>query len=164
MFNKSGKSSGTQNQTVKKSRCTIMIVDDSELQRKVLERCLQKQLAAHGYDNVDVICADGYSSAVKLIQENQTIKLVITDLHMPDPNKHIEATRSGFQLIQYVKKNHPETQMVLHTTEDRDDTWQAIEEWNIPTLDKPAKHHDLIELLNQFFQDENVPEHKLVKR
>ena len=71
------------------SRSRILVVDDIEDNRDLLERRLRKQ----GYD---VDCADGGQCAIDLIVQ-RPYDLVLLDVMMPDTD--------GFQVLQHIKRS-----------------------------------------------------------
>ena len=82
-----------------KKNISILVVDDEEMLRNLLEKILIKE----GYD-VDT-AADGEKALVKL-RENK-YNLLITDVKMPRLN--------GFELLKKVKKDYPATGVIMMT-------------------------------------------------
>ena len=71
---------------------TILIVDDNTVSAKIIEFNLSK----HGYET---IYAKSGKDAIECLQSNLAIKLVITDILMPE--------MTGLELL-YEIRNHPE--------------------------------------------------------
>ncbi len=79
----------------------VLVVDDELSMREFLEILLENQ----GYD---VTIANGGTDAVaKLNASDTTYDLVLTDLKMPQVD--------GIQLLEFVKKKHPATDVILMT-------------------------------------------------
>lgn len=115
---------------------TIMIVDDSDSMRQVINMTLKKE----GYDVLEA--CDGKDALSKL--KGQKIHLIITDINMPNMD--------GITFVQEVKKlpAYRFTPMMMLTTESSDDKKQAgkaagAKAWMV----KPFKGATLIEAVSK---------------
>jgi DNA-binding NtrC family response regulator len=77
----------------------ILIVDDDPLVPKTLRILLRK----HGHE---VEAAAGATEALRML-EARPVELVISDINMPGGD--------GFQVLQHVKRTHPDTEVILIT-------------------------------------------------
>lgn len=75
---------------------TILIVDDEEMIRSMLQQALTK-------DGHDIFIANNGKEAIETAQQ-QPLDLLITDLVMPVQN--------GLDLIMEIRKNHPDIPIV----------------------------------------------------
>ncbi|MEW6412639.1 MAG: response regulator [Candidatus Zixiibacteriota bacterium] len=82
-----------------KSSVSVLIVDDEEMMRNLLE----KILAREGYN---ILTAEDGVAALEILNSNQ-IDLVISDMKMPRMN--------GFELLKHVKQEHPQTGVIIMT-------------------------------------------------
>jgi len=82
-----------------KSSVSILIVDDEEMMRNLLE----KILAREGYQ---VTTAEDGLAALELVREHP-FDLVISDMKMPRMN--------GFELLKAVKKDYAQTGVIIMT-------------------------------------------------
>ncbi|WP_309714950.1 sigma-54 dependent transcriptional regulator [Armatimonas sp.] len=81
-----------QNEEIKPSGMTILIVDDEPNLRRVLSAVLAR-------DGHQVLVADGGRDAVRKAKAERKLDLLITDYLMPDMN--------GLEVLEAVRKNHP---------------------------------------------------------
>lgn len=77
----------------------ILVVDDSQDTREIVERNLTSQ----GYE---VLTVDSVGRAIEILEEEK-IDLVISDLKMPG--------KSGMELVRFVKENYTNTEVMLIT-------------------------------------------------
>jgi len=82
----------------------ILVVDDEEYIRDLVSKALSK----FGYI---IDTADDYNSAVERLA-NTSYDIVITDKNMPGAN---EGAETGIQLLRYVKKHFPSTEVIIMT-------------------------------------------------
>ncbi len=82
-----------------KSSIKILIVDDEEMMRGLLEKILRRE----GYD---VIAAEDGQQAVEILQKEK-VNLVISDMKMPRMN--------GFELLKHVKQEYPNVGIIIMT-------------------------------------------------
>lgn len=78
---------------------TILVVDDEEMLRKVLDKILTKEgyvvhLAASGGEALEIL-------------SREKVDLVITDVKMPEMD--------GFDLLKTIKEDHPHTGIIVMT-------------------------------------------------
>ena len=78
---------------------TVLVVDDSAVDRRVAEACVQEE----GFTSIVV---DNGRAALKAIEENEP-DLVLTDLLMPEMD--------GLELVQEIKGRFPAIPVVLMT-------------------------------------------------
>ena len=81
-----------ENEEIKPSGTTILIVDDEPNLRRVLSAVLAR-------DGHQVLVADGGRDAVRKAKAERKLDLLITDYLMPDMN--------GLEVLEAVRKNHP---------------------------------------------------------
>ena len=89
----------------------ILIVDDSSVMRKILERSL-RQARPNGIDQV-VEAGDGAEALSKL--ENDTVEVVFSDINMPNVN--------GLDFLRRLKETpHKDVPVIMVTTEGGEKT------------------------------------------
>ncbi len=91
----------------------VLIVDDDESQLKQLARAF---LARR---NLDVVTASS-GEAARLLLDNESIDIVLTDLQMPDIN--------GLQLAQWLVQQHPQVMLFAMTAYPDDDSVEQLRE------------------------------------
>jgi CheY-like chemotaxis protein len=79
---------------------TVLVVDDSTVDRRLAGRLLEKQL------EVKVAYAKDGKAAIKAL-EKEPPDIVLTDLHMPNMN--------GLELVEYIRGNHSSVPVILMT-------------------------------------------------
>ncbi len=90
---------------------SILIVDDSSVMRKILERSL-RQAVPNGIDQV-VEAGDGAEALSKL--ENDTVEVVFSDINMPNVN--------GLDFLRRLKETpHKDVPVIMVTTEGGEKT------------------------------------------
>lgn len=82
-----------------KSSITILVVDDEEMMRALLEKILVRE----GYRILTA--GDGYEALEMLRKEK--VDIVISDMKMPN--------MTGFELLSQVKKQNPDTAVIIMT-------------------------------------------------
>lgn len=82
-----------------KSNVKILIVDDEEMMRNLLTKILKRE-------NYQILTAGDGQEAVELL-EKEPVDLIISDMKMPRMN--------GFELLKYVKENHPRIGIIIMT-------------------------------------------------
>jgi DNA-binding NtrC family response regulator len=82
-----------------KSSIKILIVDDEEMMRSLLEKILKRE----GYN---VIAAEDGVQAVEILKK-EDVSLVISDMKMP--------RMDGFELLKYVKQEYPNVGIIIMT-------------------------------------------------
>jgi len=93
---------------------TILIVEDDETQRVILEAFITKQLNLRCYK------AENGKKAVQILKKHhQTIELIITDLHMP--------VMTGIELLHYMQDHYPNIPViVMSASQDMQDAINAM--------------------------------------
>lgn len=125
----------------------ILVVDDIDLNRKILAHSLQ----AHGYKNV--ITANDGSEALKITQE-QKPELVILDLMMPKMD--------GFAYLKAVRQNDNYNTMPIIVQTALDDIERKLEAFDLGASDyicKPVEPRELsarvhVHLINTLLMDD----------
>ncbi len=82
-----------------KNKITIMIVDDEEMMRNLLDKILSRE----GYN---IIAANDGVHALEVLNENH-VDLIISDMKMPRMN--------GFELLKHVKTDYPDIGIIIMT-------------------------------------------------
>ena len=82
-----------------KNNVTILIVDDEEVMRGLLQKILHRE----GYN---VVIANDGADAVDILK-NQDVDIIISDIKMPNMN--------GFELLQHVKNNLNNISIIMMT-------------------------------------------------
>jgi len=82
-----------------KNSIKILIVDDEEMMRSLLEKILKRE----GYN---VIAAEDGVQAVEILKK-EDVSLVISDMKMP--------RMDGFELLKYVKQEYPNVGIIIMT-------------------------------------------------
>ena len=82
-----------------KSTVTILVVDDEEMMRSLLEKILSRE----GYKIITAV--DGVN-ALEQLQENK-VDLIISDMKMPRMN--------GFELLKHVKSDYSDIGIIIMT-------------------------------------------------
>jgi len=113
-----------------KSRLSILVVDDDAQQRLLLQMLLEK-------GNYHLFLADDGAEALKIYEENPGIRLVITDLDMPNMN--------GFELIQNIRLQQLRYTYVIVLTSvgDKASLLNALSNGADDFLTKPAMEEEL---------------------
>jgi DNA-binding NtrC family response regulator len=115
----------------------ILVVDDEPSVTGSLEMIL----SAAGYE---VLTANSFAGSVAILSRN-SVDLVITDLRLSDS--------SGIDVIKHVKKNSPETEVILMTGYGSVDiTIEAIKAGAYYYLEKPYSPDRLFTLVDRAFQ------------
>ncbi|MEQ8190519.1 MAG: response regulator [Candidatus Eremiobacterota bacterium] len=116
----------------------IIIVDDMASTRQMISSVLKEE----GHKVIEAV--DGKDALEKV---NPSVKMVITDLHMPYIN--------GIELIKRIREN-PDYKtipiiMVSSGSEDKkiESMSAGVTEW----LDKPVNTRNLVEVVNRFLTD-----------
>ena len=121
----------------------LLVVDDDESLRRVTEM----QLEEAGYQ---VLTASGGEEALALV-EQQTPDLVLSDLKMPG--------LSGMDVLQAIRRNHPEVTVVLLTAFGTVQT--AVEAMKAGAYDyitKPIDYSELLLVVSRALEHQNLVE------
>ncbi|MEE8400126.1 MAG: response regulator [Desulfobacterales bacterium] len=111
----------------------ILVVDDEELIRQVIQDHLEKI----GYE---IDSADSFKSAISLVQANE-YNIIITDKNMPHPDGTHE---SGMSLLEFVSKHYPHIEVLMMTGYPTPDT--AAGSIKMGAFDYLAKPFSMAEL------------------
>ena len=115
---------------------TIMIVDDSEVFRKIVRVCLKNS----GYELIE--CSDGVDALNQLT--GQKISLIISDVNMPNMD--------GLTLAKQVKEKeeYKFTPIIMLTTEHQEDKKQQGKDIGVRAwLVKPFSPEELLDSINK---------------
>ena len=113
-------------------RNIFLVVDDDEEQRELLRDVLEDF-----YSEERVICATNGKEGLEKFEENLfSVKLVITDINMPEMN--------GIDFTKMVKAASPETPVILASGEPKQDENQAD-----AFLPKPFNLRQLIQIIRK---------------
>ncbi len=111
-----------------KDKISILIVDDEEMMRALLEKILVRE----GYQISTAV--DGRDALEKL--ETQQFQMIISDMKMP----HID----GFELLKAVKQEYPTTSVIIMTAYG--DTYSVKDALLLGAdeyITKPFKSHEI---------------------
>lgn len=115
-----------------KPQATILIVDDSKMNLKVIKKVLEKCLKHRG---VEILLANGGAAAVELMLE-RSVDLIFMDLSMPEMDG-IEASRQ-------ILSHQPSTKIIALTANDTEsDRQRAKEVGMLGYLLKPVNKEEL---------------------
>lgn len=121
----------------------VMIVEDDVDLREAVEDTLQ--LA-----NYDVLCADSGESALLLLEENQDIQCVVSDVNM--------GGMDGHQLLREIKSRYPHLPVVLNTAYGSiDRSVDAMREGAVDYLVKPFAPQVLIDTVARYTSEFMTP-------
>ena len=121
---------------------TIALIDDSSVMRSIL----RKSMMMSNLDITDFLEAENGEEGLALIQGNQTIDLIVTDLHMPK--------LGGVEMMEKLKAaGTAKAPIVVISTvgdEKMQDTCKAL--GAVAFLKKPFSHEDIEGLLMDVFK------------
>ena len=80
-------------------RATVLVVEDEALIRLMLVEALED-------DGYQVLEADDAAGAVRLLEGQRDVDLVVTDVRMP-------GEMDGLHLAQWIKQNRPRTKVII---------------------------------------------------
>lgn len=114
---------------------TVLIVDDDRLVLRSLSRTLRSLRPTW-----ELHTAESGAEALRMLASVRT-DILITDLDMPDI--------SGEELIGIVRRSHPNTVCVAHTSDTNAAAWAAEHpDSGVPVLRKPVDPEELTGLLS----------------
>lgn len=117
----------------------ILVVDDHALIREALGGVL-KELK----DDATIIEAVDSRQAMRCIEENPDLELVLLDLYLPDA--------SGFGLLAELRDRHPAISVVvLSASSDRDDITRALDLGALGFIPKSAQRDVMVSALKLVF-------------
>lgn len=116
------------------SGTTILVVDDHELVLRGI-----KQILEHSFPTSTIVTADTGEESIRIIQ-NCNVDLISVDLELPD--------MSGFNLIDYVRANYPDTKILVNTVHDEIWTVKRLSERSVEgIIFKSAKARNYVEAI-----------------
>lgn len=124
---------------------TVLVVeDDLRVQNVTVQR-------VEGL-NYKTIIANNGDEAVKILDENQNIDLVFTDLVMP-------GSVSGYELVMHILDKHPHIPVLMTSGYAEDLLGQGkLNELRVELLRKPYRHTDLSRMLAETIQSKHGSE------
>jgi CheY-like chemotaxis protein len=102
---------------------TVLVVDDHAHAREVISRLLE----AEGYD---VVIATNGTEAIQMLEENEDIGAVVTDVSMPD--------MTGVELAYHVRDHYPTLPIVIVSGDIGEMERSVIARAGVPFLKKPV--------------------------
>jgi twitching motility two-component system response regulator PilH len=119
---------------------TVMIVDDSNALREIIANMLRES-------GMDVISAEDGVQALKKIEEETQLDLVVLDIVMPNMN--------GYDLCRHIRKN-PKTQnipvvMCSSKSEEFDRYW-GMKQGADAYISKPFRPEELLSTIKQLLR------------
>lgn len=115
----------------------VLIVDDNEANRRILkDQCERWKMVATTVASVD--------EAIASLQQMDEIRLLLTDLHMPD--------KDGFDLCRDVRKNdrYDKTEIIMLTSGERIEDRERRAQLRVAAhLMKPVKQSELLECISR---------------
>jgi len=123
----------------------VLVVDDSQIMRRMLTHTL-RQLGAS-----EVIQAESANQAMKLLDENFTVDLILTDWHMPG--------MSGLELLKYLRSwpRYKNTPVIMSTSESAgENVVLAIRAGATNYLIKPFTKVDLAEKVTPYLHSLSI--------
>jgi len=122
------------------SAMKILVVDDHVLIREALGGVLRELKG----DAAVVIEASDSRQAMRQIEANPDIELVLLDLGLPD--------RDGFELMSDLARRHPTVSVVVHSAhQDRERVMKALDLGALGFIPKSARREVLIGAFNLIF-------------
>ncbi|MEM8650687.1 MAG: PAS domain S-box protein [Pseudomonadota bacterium] len=116
-----------------KNQTILLVEDDPKVQAVTVQRI--------GALNYRVVIANNGEEALKLLEDDQEIDLVFTDLVMP-------GSVSGYDLVQYVIKNYPDLPVLMTSGYAEDLLGNGkLGSLNVELLRKPYRQADLSRML-----------------
>lgn len=124
-----------------KSRATMLVVDDEEYVRKLLERILEPA----GYE---VVTADGAQEASDRLS-HAGIDLVLLDIRMPG--------KSGLEFLPEIRASYPDTAVIMVTaTADMDIAIRCMKQGACDYISKPINTEWVITGVNRALERRNL--------
>ena len=118
----------------------ILVVDDNETNRNILGNQLRQ------WKFVPLIAGSG-SEALEILDANNTVSMLLTDMHMPKMSGNALATR--------VKEKFPDMPMILLSSVDSRKSPEHSILFNV-VLTKPVKHDVLLKHIVQQLRKEDI--------
>lgn len=110
---------------------TILVVDDREAVRRFAIRCMNDL-------SVKILQADNAQHAIEVLNDNDNIDILFSDILMP-------GEMNGRGLARWVKQNRSEIKILLTTASERENGITAdAQEYNFQILPKPYSQQELL--------------------
>ncbi|MBL4711608.1 MAG: sigma-54-dependent Fis family transcriptional regulator [Gammaproteobacteria bacterium] len=121
---------------------SILIVEDDPSLREILGKTLSM-------DNFEVVLAEGAEQALKILQDNADIALVLSDVQMKPMDGHA--------LLVKCRSLYPQLPVILMTAYGTiGNAVNAIHDGAVDYLVKPFDHNDLIEMVQRYIVPETI--------
>lgn len=118
---------------------TVLIVDDRAAVRRYALRCLDRL-------DLNILEAENASAARQILDANDTVDLLFTDILMP-------GEMNGRELAAWATKKYPRLKVLLTTASEKEAaTEPPVSAACFPLLSKPYSKNDLIKMLHDTFQ------------
>ena len=115
---------------------TVLVVEDRAEVRQFAVRCLDKL-------KLKILEAENAASARKLLEQNDDIDVLFTDILMP-------GDMNGRELANWAVKRFPGLKVLLTTAAEKETQQQAPDHEAFLMLTKPYSKQDLLERINDF--------------
>ncbi len=116
------------------SGITILVVDDHELVLRGI-----KQILENSFPTSAIITASTGEESIKMMRTSK-VDVISVDLELPD--------MSGFNLIDHVRANYPDTRILVNTVHDEIWTVKRLTERCVEgIIFKSARAHDYVEAI-----------------
>ncbi len=116
-------------------KATILIVEDQSNVRQFAVRCLKKP-------GINILQAKDAAEARSLLEENEGIDLLFTDVLMP-------GDMNGHELAGWANKKYPDLKILLTTAmENKPNSKQPVRNHNFQLLSKPYNKSELTESIS----------------
>lgn len=114
----------------------ILVVEDIETSNRYFNAALKRT-------NVKILWAKNGLEALEIIKKNDTLDLILMDIHMPYMN--------GFEATREIKKIYPEINIIMQTayvlSNEREKSFEAGAD---DFIAKPINFRELLEIINRF--------------
>ena len=118
---------------------TVLVVEDRAAVRRFAIRCLDEL-------NLNILEAENASVARQILDANDAVDLLFTDILMP-------GQMNGRELAEWATKKYPRLKVLLTTASEIDESIaQPVSSKRFPQLSKPYNKNDLIKILHDIFQ------------
>ncbi len=115
---------------------TILVVDDNELNSKLLQRLIEPTGAK-------VIIATDGKPAIEACLKNQDINIIMMDIQMPEMD--------GYEATKTIKSIRPEVPVIAQTAYFVNEERQKMQDAGCDEyISKPIRRNELLELLNKY--------------
>ncbi len=128
---------------------TILLVDDEQDFTEILALRLVKR-------GFVVRSADHREAALKWLQDDEKIEVVILDIAMPD--------RNGIETLKTIRKDYPLVEIIMLTGQGTVDTAvEAIKLGAFNYLSKPCECEDLVVYIHEALKRKRIREAKILE-